>query len=499
MNKFKSTKGITLISLVITIIILIILAGITINLSLGENGLFGRAKEARDKYLASAEDEQRALNELYKQLGIENLPENTKDTEAGTEVKPPEGWYSTTSAYVSTEDGNIVKKMTKVATVTAVATGNGETVPVPKGFYYVGGKISTGVVISDNPADQNKYVNYTSVEGGEVTEGIPSGAVYKEDGSAKRIEYDEKGNVTLDEFTAEEKKTAILGNQFVWIPVTASEYTKKTWGTNANGQNTWNATWEKQTHTSELPQIQKYGGFYVGRYEAGTSDITLSTKVDFASKNTASSWVNDNFSIRDGLNHTVESGKITTKAGEIPYYHADYETALKLSNNMYNTDYVQSGLVTGTMWDAMMKFIAKKADGTSDNTIVERGTWGNYTDGAVTYLSGKGRYASVNSSNGAINTTGDIGFVVSDGTYHYGIKTTAISEDVKKKNLYDVAGNLWEWTQEASYPNNTLESYMLRGGSFYDSYADAPACYRAYRTATSTYTSYGFRPALYIK
>ena len=61
MNKNKNTKGITLISLVITIIILIILAGIGINLSLGENGIFKRAKEARDKYLASAEDEQRII------------------------------------------------------------------------------------------------------------------------------------------------------------------------------------------------------------------------------------------------------------------------------------------------------------------------------------------------------------------------------------------------------------------------------------------------------
>ena len=90
-------------------------------------------------------------------------------------------------------------------------------------------------------------------------------------------------------------------------------------------------------------------------------------------------------------------------------------------------------------------------------------------------------------------------FKVSDGKYYYGIKTTAISENVKQKNLYDVAGNLWEWTQEASYPNNTLESYMLRGGSFGDSYSDRPACFRGNGTATCTNTHYGFRPALYIK
>lgn len=187
-----------------------------------------------------------------------------------------------------------------------------------------------------------------------------------------------------------------------------------------------------------MPQIQKYGGFYIGRYEAGTSNISLSTEINFAGKNTASDWLNDNFSIRDGLNHTV-TGKITLKAGEIPYYHADYETALKLSNSMYSTDYVQSGLVTGTMWDAMMKFIAG-----NDDTIVTSSTWGNYTNGNVTYTAGKGRYATID--NGAMTSE----FEKCDGSYHYGIETTAISEDVKKKNLYDIAGNLWEWTRGGS-------------------------------------------------
>ena len=464
MNKIRSTKGITLISLVVTIIILLILAGVSINLLLGENGIIKRAGQAKEEYENAQIAEQETLNELEKQLGDYNkgLPNNTKDTEAGTEVKIPSEWYSTTSAYVSTEDGSVVKKAVKVASVTAVATGNGETVPVPNGFYYVGGTINIGVVISDNPADKNKYVNYTPT--GEVKEGIPSGVAYNEDG------------------TVNTENSELKGNQFVWIPVTANEYVKKDWGMA-------NATWERQTNTAELPQIQKYGGFYIGRYEAGTSNINLSTGINFESQNTASNWANDSFSIRDGLNHMV-TGKITLKAGEIPYYHADYETALKLSNSMYQTEYVQSGLVTGTMWDAMTKFIAG-----NDNTVVTSSTWGNYTNGNVTYTEGKGRYATVNSSNGAMTST----FTKSDGNYYYGIKTTAISEDVKKKNLYDIAGNLWEWTQEASYPNNTAESYMLRGGSFRSSYAGGPACYRAAGTATSTDTRDGFRPALYIK
>ena len=53
MKKFNKSNnlGITLIALIITIIILIILAGVTINLSIGENGLFSKAKYAKEEYL----------------------------------------------------------------------------------------------------------------------------------------------------------------------------------------------------------------------------------------------------------------------------------------------------------------------------------------------------------------------------------------------------------------------------------------------------------------
>ena len=461
----KKERGITLIALVVTIIVLIILAGISINLIFGTNGIINKAKLSKTLTEQASLNEQIALGEIDKELEkyLEGLPENTKDNPqvAGTEVKIPDGWCTTTPAYVSTEDGSVVKKSVKVASVTAVATGNGETVPVPIGFYYVGGTKATGVVISDNPADKNKYASYTPT--GEVKEGIPAGVAYNEDG------------------TVNVEKSDLKGNQFVWIPCTASEYVKKDWGKS-------DVTWERQTNTAELLQIQKYNGFYIARYESGTSNITLSTGINFASQNTATSWLNDNFSIRNGLNHSV-TGKITSKAGEIPYYHADYETALKLSNSMYQTDYVQSGLVTGTMWDAMMKFIAG-----TDETIVTKSSWGNYTDGEVTYTAGKGRYSTVDSNSGAISA-----FIKNDGAYHNGILTTGITENVKKKNLYDVAGNLWEWTQETAYINNTLESYMLRGGSFGLSYTKYTVCYRNSNTVTTTSTNYGFRPALYIK
>ena len=150
-------KGITLISLVITIILLIILAGIVINLGLGENGLFIKAKYAKEKYLNDQSKEEQELNELYKQLGLEELPENTPETNAGTIVKLPSKWEKYTPSYVTNEAGKEVIANKKVASVYAVSSGNGETVPIPYGFYYVGGNLGSGVVISDNKEDQNKY------------------------------------------------------------------------------------------------------------------------------------------------------------------------------------------------------------------------------------------------------------------------------------------------------------------------------------------------------
>ena len=64
----KNSKGITLIALVLTIIILIILAGISISIVMGNNGLVPTAKKAAENYQLAADEEQTSLNQLYGQL-----------------------------------------------------------------------------------------------------------------------------------------------------------------------------------------------------------------------------------------------------------------------------------------------------------------------------------------------------------------------------------------------------------------------------------------------
>ena len=363
-NKFE---GITLISLVITIILLIILAGIAINLSIGENGLFSKAKDARDKYLLAEKNERQALNELYEQLGLDgDLRENTKQTEAGKIVKMPEKWLTITPTYVSDANGKTVVESKKVASVYAVSAGNGDTIPVPLEFYYVGGTLASGVVISDNKEDQN-------LDAGKLD-------VRKE----------------------------LKGNQFVWIPCTISEYNKIDFGKES-------AKWDMGTNPAELLQIRKYNGFYVGRYEAGVGTLNKNKKENGTEEEKANpfdysvtfdggaslfnsvaietginGWglQNYNFTARrigtpvtTGINKAT--GNIVVKADSIPYYHVDYYTALEMSERLYTDhQYVKSGLTSGTMWDMMMKYMAD-----TGNVDITSSNWGNYNNVSLTNLS----------------------------------------------------------------------------------------------------------------
>ncbi|MCI8346231.1 MAG: hypothetical protein HFJ42_09950 [Clostridia bacterium] len=334
----KNNKGITLITLVITIILLIILAGIIINIGLSENGLFSRAKEAKNKYLTAEKEEEKLLNELYKQLGIEEeLPENTQKTEAGTIVKTPEKWKTTVPNYVDAQTGKQVKDSYKVASVYAVAVGNGNEIPVPIDFYYVGGTLESGIVISDNSEDRNKDAGKTDV------------------------------------------RKELKGNQFVWIPCNIEDYHKIHF--EENGE------YDRETNTIEASQIKKYEGFYIGRYEAGVGTLNKEKEqkgesnpfdytVTFA--NGASlfnsvavqtglisgwTWQNYNFTAKtEGTPVSNVSnkatGNIVLKADSIPYYHADYYTAVEMSRRLYEEHrYVISSLATGTMWDVMMKYM----------------------------------------------------------------------------------------------------------------------------------------------
>ena len=115
--KNKQERGITLIALVVTIVVLLILAGVSISLVLNNNGVISKSKDARDQYAEAQTNEEKQLNEVSDWI----------DTKVGE--------TSGSSNYDPASEG----------------------VTIPDGFYYVGGTKDSGLVISDAVADKEKY------------------------------------------------------------------------------------------------------------------------------------------------------------------------------------------------------------------------------------------------------------------------------------------------------------------------------------------------------
>lgn len=382
-----------------------------------------------------------------------DLPENTPQTEAGTKVKLPDEWKIGTPNYIETEEGQMVITSKQIATVQAVSVENGETVLVPIGFYYVGGDLSSGVVISDNIADQNKYVGQREV---------PSGIEKKlsEDGSLKRT---------------------LQGNQFVWIPCEYEGYTKTNFG-QGNIANRSSTCWDTTVDEIGKVQTKKYGGFYVGRFEVG-----LATNIE---EHTTAETYKSKIYNKEGIPQS--------RAGEIPWNFIDWTHAEKNAENMYNTGIVNSGIIIGTQWDVMMNKIE-----TSDSTksLTDIGTWANCYDTVITeYV---GRYATLNMSNVTLSTFSSE--IQTSGTKNANssvVLTTGASDKTRAYNIYDVAGNLWEWTKETSFGGGNSETQyrVLRGGYYAGDSVRNPVCYR-YGVNNISYTesTMGFRVVLYIK
>ena len=241
------------------------------------------------------------------------------------------------------------------------------------------------------------------------------------------------------------------GNQFVWIPVSVSdeETSEKTPIHSSEGDIIIDYTridFEKQTGsysdysetmpTDEIESVNANGGYYIGRYEAGDGNST-----DFRSSAT--------------------EGTVVIKKNQIPYNWITYEDAQTKAEGLdtaqgYTT--ATTKLVSSYAWDTALDFIQKA---NSDN---------NYSDYATS--SPEGNYSNTDYGNGLIRTG----------------QTTPVS------NIYNMGGNLWEYTTESCSGEDY--AYVTRGGAYYRSYDYHPAGYRAYSTGIVS-SNNGFRTTLY--
>ena len=474
----NNAKGITLIALIITIIVLLVLAGVTIAMLTGENGIINKAMQAKNRTEEAKETEEAGLKEIENYL-------NGKSVEAGVVVQDLKSIKSD-----GTEGEAIGKK---------ISDGAGGVVPVPEGFYYVGGTVKSGVVISDSEDDKNKY-NGQEVVGKDLN-----------------------------------------GNQFVFIPVNGIDFKYEqdhtydgkheyAYTTTLSGWTDVSDSWSDDS--GEPASVKNYGGFFIGRYEAGYPDeIKEGTIVNY--KNSA-------------------TGKVpVSKAGVASWNLVNQTVAKAAAESMYNAadSKVKSKLVDSYAWDTTCKWLKNSGIIKDDSAgKVSSTSYGNYYDSTFTIPKGTlyAKHIYLNKKKDGVSSSWyfwnggagkySYGIVNDEKGMKVGVKTgetvpenatrpegaedaasnyytadgrieiaTGSSDDTRTNNIYDLAGNMWEWTTETKIRknngNNTNYTFaVLRGGSFLSGGSNFAVVFRyGYSTVSFSNVNIGFRAVLYIE
>ena len=184
----------------------------------------------------------------------------------------------------------------------------------------------------------------------------------------------------------------------------------------------------------------------------------------------------------------------------------DWTHAKANAESMYNNDkyknYVKSGLITGTQWDTILNIMVSKS-AISASDLTNSAAWGNYIDNSISY---NGRLASAdyNVTNSKAWTLKPFGTKGAGTTKKYSstsgdLLTTGASATTERYHIFDLAGNLWEWTEETSLYATSGQYHVVRGSVYVSPSNDYPACYRSRSTASATGLNIGFRTVLYIK
>ena len=439
----KKNKGITLVALVVTIVVLLILAGVSINLVLGNNGIIAKAKEAETKSAEASQNDLKGMNGLVSEMEgalAGNGSGNGGAGGSGTDTKVPAEATKETAPYFP--DNTFTKKE---------------------------GTIETGLVIKDGSGNEYVWVVVPRTTAVYATTGL--GKTTFTDADYTSIEND------LKEYT----KTYRGSTSFI----------TDTWYADDKNEGWLSETEYKTLKNSMLKSVYENGGFYVGRYEAGIAE----NRTGNTDKNS------------DGK-YTIEGMPTpVTKADAYPYTYVTRTQAQNLASKV-NAGTKTSSLMFGVQWDLVLAFMSKDtAKITSTDVLTtDSTTIGNYYNSTF-QLSQTGKYATMSkwslSSTWNPTTTSTTDFVdssrnkIAQSSQGNGILvTTGTSEKNKVMNIYDVAGNVWEWTLEkTSYDGNPC---ARRGGSCGDYGSDGPAadCNYIY-TTTLADCHVGFRLSLW--
>ena len=419
---FIKNKGITLIALVVTIIVLLVLAGISISMLTGQNGILNRASEAKEKTGTSNVEEQRKLAQAEALINLEDT------TYQGVTIS--KGFAPTK---IDEEDS-----------------------------------VDKGLVITDGYGNEYVWIEVPKTE-----------AVYKKAGiNVTSFTDDEYAKIEedLQTYTNVYRKGTSFSDTWYNASEDVNEKNLSDWYQNGNDYNI--------AKKKMLKSVYQNGGFWVGRYEAGIE-----------------------------INRTA-SGTATTiplsKENLYPYTYVTRTQAKKLAEQVESGSYTSS-LMFGVQWDLVLRYIEEKTvEATKENkdkvrTQIEETlnkdstTIGNYYKAGRKIV--RGQYASIadltnwkkyneNMDNNVNNGT----LVTGDSTIPTLI-TTGGSDETKLQNIYDIAGNVFEWTLEKT--SNDSNPCAYRGGDHSYNGSNYPASYRSYNTTSYSNNRIGFRLSLY--
>ena len=435
--KKERNNGITLIALVITIIVLLILAGVTIASITGENGILSKATNARDNN-AKASAEERVKTEVLGSYGSDG---NLSLDDLNKNLTNIEGLKY---------NGSAISDSNKIESLPATVNVDGYNILISEE------DIETIKTIEEAKSNDMLTKNEdTPITVDNKIVKIPAGFKVADD----------SGN-TIDEGIVIEDSEK---NQFVWVPVSkenfATEFVRREGyydggnlenvisdcgEANAKGENKKFT----ETETTQKEAIKMYAsvkrneGFYIARYEAGNDgngNVVLKKGADVYNE---ISWS------ANGDNMQETTG-ITGGAVELSRNFA----------NAKNYKTVTSTLIYGVQWDTVMKWMENVNNPNGKKYIQDSTGMGWYSD---------------NSGDNPQKTGIDIG------------EENRGSNQVKK--IYDLAGNVFEWTME-SY---STDGRVVRGGNYGGTGSNNPASNRNSRYPSFSDSDIGFRPTLFL-
>ena len=498
----NNKKGITLIALVVTVVVLIILAGVSINAVLGDNGIIKKANQAASvtKEAEVKEAINRTILEFYLTEDYETLEDFlkakaedgsidsvTKNADGTLTVK--KGNYSVTvenktnSSGGSSSGGETQTPEITIGEAKVVANSDGTGSAITDAnSVYLGNTlyITFSHSITGGTTTVDKTIPYAVTKNGTYTftvTGTVNGKSYTKNVSVTvnqfkdvyeymqtntKVTYSDgevwvpEGFKVADDSASTVQGGVVIedkdGNQFVWVPVATLADYKRTWYTEYDSFSSYSEALPEDEKTS----VERYKGFYIGRYEAGDKESTGTTKATFRTSSSDT------------------SNSVTIKADQVPYNYVTRTQAVSLAEGFATKQgyKAKTKLVSSYAWDTTIAFIEKTV-----NNYGSSSSQGNYSNTSVTYkdITDESKPEKTKAENSSL--------LVATG------QTTPVC------NIYDMGGNVFELTTEFS--SDTYNPSAKRGGSYDDYFASNPAGYR-FHDSGYAHVSVGFRLTLFL-